>query len=139
MDDVKELPLRAGQSFSARWYQATENPSRGDMVPGLGRLVVRRDTRLLTSLSVRLESVGCSREDGPVKSATFIVLDGEGGFLERLADLTCMSCLGTGFCPECKGESLAGDCRNCLAVEGLCPECLGYGRDGDHIIASTAA
>lgn len=139
VDDVKELPLRPGQSFSARWYRATENPSWRDMVPGLGRLVVRRDTRLLTSLSVRLESVGCSREGGPVNSATFIVLDKEGGFPEQLADLTCKSCLGTGFCSECKGESLAANCRNCLTVEGLCPDCLGYGRDGDHIIASTAA
>ena len=147
VDDVKELPLRPGQSFAARWHSDAEGPTRRDMMPGQGRLVVRRNARTLASLNVHLFSVGTggwgsvdlNREDGPVNSATFVVSDRDGAFPEKLADLTCMTCLGTGFCPECRGESLAGSCRNCPTADGLCPECLGYGRDGNHIIASTAA
>ena len=117
-----------------------------DLRPGTGKLVVLRDERALATLSVHLFSVGSTawgpvgfRDESPVSRATFILLDSDGNIPSELADLTCVACLGTGFCRECRGESLADDCPACAVTNGLCSECRGYGRDGDHVIASTVA
>lgn len=147
VDDVNELPLRAGQSFTATWHQAGNAPTSRDVMPGLqGQLVVRRYKRSLVSLNVHIFAVGAgsgwgsvdaNRENVRINSATFIVLDSDDNVPEPVG-LTCMICLGTGFCPECRGESIADSCGTCPTRNGLCPECLGYGRDGDHVIASAA-
>lgn len=147
------LPTRTGQQFRASWTHR-EKPSQEDLaVNAEGRLDIFRGGRQLTSLRAWIMSIGGygwgdTQADSATKTATFVVLEEEGSramgdgalvgrrALDGLRDLTCDHCRGTGFCPTCKGDPAGLDCGDC-SRKGLCGSCHGYGRDGDHIIASS--
>ena len=134
------LPVREGQQFRASWAQC-KKPTQEELAVGTkGRLKVFREGRQLASLNAWVAGGGRGgwgpiEADGPTEHATFIVL-AEGSDVAAPRELTCDCCRGTGFCPTCKGSPADTGCGDCSPT-GLCASCRGYGRDGDHIVASS--
>lgn len=144
---LTEVPTRVGQCIHIEidgvLQDQNGNPVDTDCLlsRGIGSLVVKMNGKHVVEmtaapLSIPLVSWGDSNEVPRNYSIMFVKTDHNGERPDGIhPDFQCIACHGTGFCPECLGETKDDTCK---CIGGLCCDCKGYGEDGQHLLAQVA-